>query len=270
MRRQFTYKKIIVAFLLVAASVTLMNLTGKPENGPSFWESLLLKSAEPVSRLSSGLFEKYRSLAVAFQDKEALRQENLRLTRELEGMASLRAALEDALQENARLRDLLDFRDDAPGEYVVAKVTGRNPGKWFATVTIAAGEEHGVYVDAPVVSRSGLVGRVIKTGEASSTVLLIADPESGVGACVQRTRDFGVLLGGNGPDALVLRFFSRDSGVEEGDAVVTSGIGSKFPEGILVGEVVSVYIPGPGLVKEALVRPASDLERLEEVLVMTR
>jgi rod shape-determining protein MreC len=65
-----------------------------------------------------------------------------------------------------------------------------------------------------------------------------------------------------------MRFFSRDADVRVGDEVLTSGVGSVYPAGLLIGYVTEVYVPQPGLVKECYVRPAVDFAHLEEVLVM--
>ena len=115
-----------------------------------------------------------------------------------------------------------------------------------------------------------MVGRILELGDNVSTVLLLTDPESGVGAVAQRSRDLGVVLGGGGPQTLIARFFSKDADVQVGDRIVTSGMGSKFPDGLLIGEVVSVSVPQPGLVKEAVVKPSADFEHLEEVMVIGR
>lgn len=101
-------------------------------------------------------------------------------------------------------------------------------------------------------------------------MLLLTDPESGVGALISRSRDYGVVVGGSGPDTLVMRFFSKDADVRPGDQVLTSGVGSVYPEGLVIGEVAEVYVPQPGLVKECYVKPAVDFAHLEEVLVMIR
>ncbi len=268
MRRQFPYKKIITLALLVAASVFLMNLTGKPSEGPSFWESLLYRLGSPFFRAFSAVSERYVAWTSAFQDKLALMEENERLLAELGAIEAIKAELAEVKSENERLRDLLDFIEASPGKYEVAKVVGRNPSKWFSTIGISKGTLDGVSVDCAVVSRSGLVGRVISTEDHYSTVLLITDPESGVGALVERSRDYGVVLGGNGPTTLLFRLFSKDTDVKPGDKVMTSGVGSKYPAGMLIGEVASVYVPQPGLVREAVVLPATDLEHLEEVMVV--
>ncbi|HHY44350.1 MAG TPA: rod shape-determining protein MreC [Firmicutes bacterium] len=270
MRRRFQYKKIIVLAVLVAASVTLMNVTGKPQDGPSFWGSLFLKASKPVSSAYSAIVGRFESLRVAFADKEALIRKNEELEAALGQLRVLESRLQEVEAENERLRDLLGFQENAPGDYLVAEVYGRDPSKWFSSISIAAGTEQGVVPDAAVVCQAGLVGRVLSVGTNVSTVLLLTDPESGVGAVVQRSRDLGVVLGGGGQDSLTARFFSKDADVQVGDLIITSGMGSKFPEGLLIGEVVSVRIPQPGLVKEAIVRPSVDFEHLEEVMVVGR
>jgi len=269
-RRQLPYKKVLTAVVLLAASVALMNLTGKPAQGPSFWEAAFSRIAQPVYRAYSKLTLEIEYYKAAFANKNELIRRNEELTKELETVEVLRARIAELESENARLKDLLAFQEANPGQYQVAKVYGRNLNKWFSTIDIAVGQYDGVNVDDPVVSRTGLIGRILYTDKRMSTVLLLTDPESGIGATIEGARDYGVLLGGHGPDTLILRFFSRDAQVKVGDKVVTSGLGSKFPAGILIGEVTSVYIPTPGLIKEATVKPSSDLNHLEEVMVLKR
>jgi rod shape-determining protein MreC len=267
-RRHFPYRKIATALMLLVVSVTLMNITGKPEDGLSFWESIFNKVAKPLYDTYFALQVRYRDASLTFQDKKDLLLENQRLRKELEALHALLAENEELRKENERLTGLLDVKDVAQGEYKVATVIGREPNKWFATITIELGANDGVKVGASVLETKGLVGRVLKVGETSSQVLLLTDPDSGVGALVQRSRDHGLVLGGNGSESVTLRLFSKDADVKEGDVVITSGMGSKYPAGVIIGEVESVYVPSPGLVKEAIVRPAADINHLEEVMVV--
>ncbi|HHX28525.1 MAG: rod shape-determining protein MreC [Bacillota bacterium] len=270
MRRHFPYKKIIVLSVLVAASVTLMNVSGKPQDGPSFWGSLFLRASKPVSGVYTAVKSRLEVLGTAFADKEALSRQNKELEAQLGRLRDLESRLFEAEAENERLRDLLGIQETSPGDYLVAEVYGRDPSKWFSSLSIAAGREQGIQPDAAVVCQAGLVGRILELGDNVSTVLLLTDPESGVGAVAQRSRDLGVVLGGGGPQTLIARFFSKDADVQVGDRIVTSGMGSKFPDGLLIGEVVSVSVPQPGLVKEAVVKPSADFEHLEEVMVIGR
>lgn len=270
MRRLFPYKKIASLLLLLTASVFLMNITGKPQDGPSFWESLLLRSIRPFAGFIDRTKDWYTSIAAAFKDKEKLLKENEELLKELARLQAQVAGIEDVRLEYTRLKELLELKEDLEQEYIAARVIGRNPSKWFSTVVISTGSDDGVFQDAVVLSLSGLVGRVISCDPHSSVVLLLTDPESGVGALVSRSRDAGVIVGGYGEKTVLLRFFSKDADVRKGDAVFTSGLGSKYPPGILVGHVQSVRVPQPGLVKEALVVPVTDFEHLEELLVMVK
>ncbi len=270
MRRLFPYKKVVLTILLVAASVFLMNITGSSQESPSFWESLLRNCMEPFVNLFSTLMDRASGYAALLESKEELMDENKDLRKKLGSLELLLAQLRDVKQENQRLRELLEFKEQSTGEYKGADVIGRNPSKWFSTITVRLGAQDGVQIDDPVISNSGLVGRIMKVDEDQADVLLLTDPESGVGALVVRSRDYGVVVGGSGPDLLTMTFFSKDADVKQGDVIVTSGIGSLYPGGLLIGEVTEVYIPQPGLVKECHVRPVTDFDHLEEVLVMIR
>lgn len=267
MKRFIPYRNLALALVLVLLSVFLMNITGKSQGSVSYWENLFARMSRPFVTLYSKCKETASAVSAAFSSKSVLLEENERLKEELSTLDALRTQISELQQENERLKNLLEFKQSAPGEYKAAKVILRDSEKWFSSLTISIGEKDGVKKDAAVISRQGLVGRVISVSQDYSQVLVITDPESGVGAVVSRSREQGVVMGGHGADVLVLRFFSKDADVNPGDQVVTSSMGGKYPEGIPIGEVTEVYIPKPGLVKECYVRPFTDLNHLEEVMV---
>jgi rod shape-determining protein MreC len=116
-----------------------------------------------------------------------------------------------------------------------------------------------------VVSTKGLVGRTVEVGRRSTKVLLITDPNSKVGVLIARNRHGGVLIGR--PDARCrMIYISPDADVSIGDKVITAGLGGIFPKGMLVGEVVKIDKEPGRLYKYAVVKPADDLSKLEEVL----
>ena len=209
MRRLFPYKKLITAILLVAASVFLMNVTGSSQGAPSFWEGLLSKGMQPCLDVLLGAKRKVADFRAVFQSKQALLGQSREMKQKLESLETILTQLRDIQNENQRLRKLLGFREQATQEYRAADVIGRSPSKWFSTITISLGKKDGVEIDAPVVSGSGLVGRVIKMNDHSAQVLLLTDPESGVGSIISRSRDYGIVLGGSGQDTLVMRSFQR-------------------------------------------------------------
>ena len=102
-------------------------------------------------------------------------------------------------------------------------------------------------------------------------MLLVADKTSAIDVVVQRTGARGMLKGMGTEDSYICRieYLAREDDVQVGDLVVTSGLGQRYPAHILVGRISRVNKQDFGLYQEALVEPAVDFSRLEEVLIMT-
>lgn len=167
--------------------------------------------------------------------------------------------------ENQRLKDILSFKNAIPYEAIPAEVIGRDPTNWSNSLIIDKGATHGIRQSKAVISMRGLVGRVLEVGRYSSRILLITDPNSKVGAVIQRNRQGGILIGR--PDGRCkMIYIALDSDVAKGDKVITAGFGSVFPKGILIGEVVDSGKEPGRLYKYAIVHPAQDMTKLEEVL----
>jgi len=184
-------------------------------------------------------------------------------------VANLRAdvrRLEEADQENRRLRRLLSMKEEVfPRSVAAAVVTTRLSGQSWVLV-IDQGTDAGIRRDMPVVAWGGLVGRVIAVEAGYAKVRLLSDPNSGVAGIVQRSRAGGMILGrGDGP--LELAYVPRYADVEVGDRVVTSGLEGLFPKGIGVGRVTSVS-DSSGASKSIEVDPEVDIRSLEDVLVV--
>jgi rod shape-determining protein MreC len=193
-------------------------------------------------------------------ENEALRQEVERLRREVQESREQVAA-------TVRLERLLDFRTRTAFTMTAARVIGRDASGLYRTVLIDRGSGDGVANQQAVLAPDGVVGRVIKVFPRSALVLLITDRSSGIDAVVQRTRDPGVVQGG-GAGGCVLKYLDRSAEVEVGDYVVTSGMGGRFPKGVLIGRVSGIN-EGGELFRSVDVRPSAGLDRLEEVWVVT-
>lgn len=241
--------------------------------------------AEPVSGLAQEVLAPFEALAsrVTTTLRDAggfavhltdLRRENADLRRRVARTDLLEAQVEELKQENRRLRGLLDLRSRTPwfdgAALLATRVIVRNPDDWFATAVVGKGSEDGVRPGMAALTASGLAGRVTRVTSGSATVMLLTDPQSGVGAMVQResSRAQGVVLGQAGRgDVLLMRFFSREADVRRGDRVVTSDRSMSFPAAIPVGVVSDVFNDPEGLVRYAWVKPAVDFNRVEEVLL---
>lgn len=243
--------------------------------GVSLLERALFALLSPFQRTAAAAVRGASGAWSGYLDLRGVRDENRRLQERLR-------ALETALQERqpqvadaARLRQVLELRQILPLETLVAEVVARDGQPWFRVIVLNKGKDDGVNLNAPVISPTGIVGRVIFVGPHAARVQLLLDRDSGVGALVERTRVAGVVSGQVGspdgspgamPNELVMKYVPVAADVAENDLVVTSGSERIFPKGLVIGRVRSVGV-GAGLFKEVRVTPSSRFDRLEEVLV---
>jgi rod shape-determining protein MreC len=208
----------------------------------------------------AGLWRSYLELVGVKQENERLRQRIL----ELEHQAMSVAEIE---QTDKRLAELLRFRSTLEGDTVAAQIIGRDPLPWFGTLTINKGEADGVRKNMAVLSPFGVVGQTMSTGAHSARVLLLTDHNSGIDAVVQRSRARGIVEGAL-DGGCVMKYVKREEDVDVGDRIVTSGLDGIFPRGAIIGEVTHVTRGTRGLLQVADVKPATPLDRVEEVLVV--
>jgi rod shape-determining protein MreC len=206
--------------------------------------------------------------------RETLISEVERLRKETAQLGLAAAQARDTLGENARLRAMLGWQPKSPWKLRPAQVVGREPTTWWRSVTIDLGNRDGVRVNQPVLTGEGLVGRIRTVGPMHSQVALIGDPECGVFAVINETRDNGIIqearssMAGDG--LVTLRTLQNSPKIMAGHKVLTSGLGGVFPRGVPVGDIVDSRAVDGGLYSEARVKLAANLNRLEEVWVITQ
>jgi len=204
-----------------------------------------------------------------FTDWRAVRTENTVLRADNERMRVQSLQAREIDEENRRLRRLLSLRDRLPLTTLTGEIIGREGGGWARSLTVNRGRTDGIAQQMPAIVPEGLVGRVAQVRMSASVVQLLNDPTSTVGAVVQRTRTAG-LIEGEPSGGLRFKFMARDGAdVTPGDLIVTSGVGTLFPKGIPVGRITAIEDKGSALFHFAVVAPAVDFARVEEVLLLT-
>ena len=240
--------------------------------GLSLLQRGLLGALSPLQRgvgaVVGGVGEAWRGWAFHRETYEANRRLEGRV-RQLETELQARSF---QAQEAQRLRELLGLRQAVPMDTVAAQVVGRDGVPWFRTLTLDRGEADGITLDAPVVSPTGVVGRVFAVGPHAARVQVLLDRDGAAGVLVERSRVPGVVSGqvssqAAGAEDLVLKYVPERSDVVVGDVVVTSGLDRIYPKGLVVGRVRFVG-KGSGLFRDILVEPSARFDRLEEVLVV--
>jgi rod shape-determining protein MreC len=118
-----------------------------------------------------------------------------------------------------------------------------------------------------VATHRGLVGRVLSANSRTAKILLILDQRSAVGGMTQRSRDIGVVKGSES-NYCYIEYLSNDADVKINDVVITSGLGSIFPKGIIIGKIVGIKKESHDLFQKVILRPEVDFTKLEEVFVV--
>lgn len=195
------------------------------------------------------------------EENAALRQELSRTQADLASLREGRIALEQA-------EALIQSVGAEAGTTITATVILRDPAPGRQSVVLNRGSEAGVRVGQPVLgSGATLLGIVTEVNESRSRIRLITDREAAIAALLQSSRTAGSLVGDG--DGLRLEFVPLEADVAPGDVVLTSALGGLLPPGLLVGRVSSVDAPGQELHQRIEVDPLGDLERIEQVLIMT-
>ncbi len=219
------------------------------------------KAAISSNRWASGVWHNYLYLRGVRRENRELREEIQRLRLEQVRLA------EDASQAR-RLQALLGFKEQYISKTLPAQVISTTGSEFSRGVYIDKGSKDGVRHDMPVITADGVVGKVIRVYPTSALVLMINDSTSGAGVILEKSRLQGIVKGTPGGETMVQNIMS-DEKVEPGERVLTSGGDRVFPKGMPVGVVTDVA-PGNDLFLRIRIKPAARLDRLEEVLVITK
>lgn len=257
---------------LLLANVVIMAIDARDSQGGQqmvrVWTQTVATPVQNISSKAGGATSNFFRQIFTFHsiaaENEQLKQRLTEVETELHN-----ARLQSA--ENERLKGLLDLRDHSTYQTIPGRVIARDPSIWFNTITIDRGSSSGVKVNMPVVSATGIVGRVVTVSPWASQVMLVTDEKAGAGAVVGQLGQSGALGSVRGrPDLglIEMRYVSGLEKVTVGDYVVTTGQDGIYPPGLNVGEIVDVKNGTATQPHQILIRPGARLDRLEEVAVL--
>lgn len=202
-----------------------------------------------------------RSRQLLQRENGAMEAELLIHKRKLQQMASLAA-------ENVRLRQLLNSAEMVKDRVLVAELIGISPDPLTHRVIVNKGLQHGVYLGQPLLDAAGLMGQVVEVSDYTSQVLLITDATHALPVQINRNGVRAVAEGIGDLYQLKLRHLANTVDVREGDLLVSSGLGQRFPVGYPVAKVVSVvHDPGKPFAR-VVARPEAQLNRSRHVLLV--
>jgi rod shape-determining protein MreC len=205
-----------------------------------------------------------------------VKRENERLKEEINNLRQQALQGETAREQLAQLEKLLRYVDSPsfPSDYSPVNTRVISWASEFdQQVVIAAGSDHGIREETPIVTRDGLVGSVTQVAGSAALVTLLTDENSAVQARDQNTDAIGLVRHGQGEGTLILDRVTKDRSVEVGDIIVTAGTRSRqypslFPRGIPIGIVTSVGQSDTALYKQIQIEPFVDFSALDAVTAL--
>lgn len=209
-----------------------------------------------------------------FKDMDAVKKENEKLKSQVAELQIKNREMASLESKNEELRQALNLKQQF-GNYKLlgANIIAIDPDNWFNIFKIDIGARDGVKNDYPVATGAkGLVGRVMSTDLTSSKVLTIIDEESAVSCWISKVGGGYAIVRGDlslkEKGLCKMDHIPLEVDVEAGDVIETSGLGGVFPKGIVIGQVMEVRKTNSELDRYAIIQPAADFKRLEEVYVL--
>lgn len=242
--------------LLIALTLSLLIV---------FRPSILLTSKKIIFEIILFPVRTVNKLKYSVRLKSAYIRENLSLKEKAALLALEMGRMSSALNENERLRKLLDFKKRLVYKSIAVEVIGRVPSTWTNTILINKGKKNGIKKHMAVCTAEGLVGTVVETGPLTSKVMLITDINSRIAVILKDSRQTGLLVGTKEGGCKVI-YLGMDSDIRIGEKVSTSGLGGILPGEIAIGTVHKVENDVIGLYQYAIVKLNQDLNTLEEVI----
>lgn len=203
-----------------------------------------------------------------FQSRQQLRERNNQLeTTQL--LNSMRLQKLQALErENMRLRELLGSSFRLTERVFVAEILTIDLDPSFQQIIVNKGEKSGVFLGQPALDATGVMGQVTEVYPFSSRIILLTNPSHAIPIQINRNGLRAVVTGRGFGVPLQLEHLPHNADVREGDLLVTSGLGGRFPVGYPVGTVQSVHFPEGRAFAEVAVEPAAHLSTSRELLLV--
>lgn len=250
---------LILSLVLLSLSLLYPYRTGLIKKTALEAEAPLKIFFHDTTRYAANLWRRYLFLFGLEAENKRLFEANAALTRQLN-------EYREGYLEGIRLQKLADLKSTLPVKTVTARIIDRSRHSLFRTLLIDKGTVQGLREGLPVLTESGVAGRVLEASWHVSKILLIIDENSNVDAMIQRSRTPAILQGA-GSQGAILKYIPKKETVNPGDVVVCSGMAGLFPKGRLLGTIRSVDGSSSSLFLSIVVVPAVDFLRLEEVVI---
>lgn len=278
MQKFFSNRRLVVIFVLLilcfglmAGSVALRNKKSTPTLIQQFGNDIVGFTNNVVSYPISGVKSGLNSVSELMNSYS----ENKTLKKQVSELAQVKVRDQTLADENSQLKKELKLQKSLTDySTVTAAVISRTPSSWQSQIVISKGQTDGIRKNMPVLSQSGLIGRVSEVNKTNSKVELLSDSnESSNRFAIQIKTSTGDVVNGiitgykKTTGQLIMGQVTSDADIKKNDKITTSGMGGVTPKGLYVGKVAKVGKDDYGLAKKIYITPATDYNDLSVVSV---
>ncbi|HZW49630.1 MAG TPA: rod shape-determining protein MreC [Bacillota bacterium] len=224
----------------------------------------------PMQNWSTDVLDWWRESVDTLRSLQTLKDQNAELKGQNDLLLQAYSRMLTVEAENQRLQQMLDFKQSRlQYEIEIAKIIGWPVSNWSSRYVLGLGSKDGIAKDMVAVSTSGLIGKIVQVTESTAELMLLTDELSSVGVRIQSSGCLGIITGnGAQTPTLTMSLITSNAVVKEGDLVVTSGLSDIYPEGLVIGKVISCTKEASGMHQTAEIEMISDFYSLYEVMIL--
>lgn len=269
----FVKNKFFMIMVVILIVVTVVPLVMNAVGAGSYVKSAVNVIISPVQKLFNYASDAVSGFTDYFTEFDRIVDENKLLRDELNSLKDQVASAEETEKMNDWLYKYLELKREHPEfKFSEADVTGREAGNYMTVFTLDKGTSQGIEVGMPAVTNYGVVGYVTEVGLNWSKVVTLLESGTAIGAFVERTDEIGVVEGSfelSKQGLCKMIYLPSDSTVAEGDRIFTSGYGSVYPRGLLIGYVERTELDANNQTIIAYIRPAEAMTDITKLMIIT-
>lgn len=256
-------------FLVIFVSLVLMAVDANTAwlNGPRNALSVALRPVQALASVPTNMGNWFSGMLSAEPDVK-IAYENLR--NEYFKLKSETLLLRTLQEENDGLRALLDATERLEEKVTLAELMQVNLDRDNHRVSIGRGLNSSVYTGQAVIDDQGVIGQVTEVMPLSSIVVLVTDPSHAMPVQVERNGLRTIVRGTGSLSRLDVPYLNQNSDIVEGDILISSGLGGRFPNGYPVAEVSDVRVIEDEAFIQVSATPIAKLDRSNHVLLLSR
>lgn len=268
----FKNKLAVTIILLSVGFLTLIGISVKRDNA-SVLENGVGSSLNVVQKVLYKTSDNIRGSLGFIFNFSSVKKENEELRKKNAELENKVLQYDIILKENETFKAMLNFKDERKEfDYIGCNIIGTSGGNFLDGFIIDRGTKDGLKKGMAVITDRGLIGQVTSTSGNWSIIQTISNENIAVSGMVESTNDIsGIVRGFKDEDnKLLAKLYSLplDSSIKVDDVIITSGHGNLYPKGIRIGKVVAIEEDKGRIMKNAVIEPYVNFNKLEQVLIV--